>query len=110
MPEQAWQVGPQVAQDVPVGLTNIANTCYLNSLLQVSSRSRTQIPGRANRFHAQYFFTVRDLREAILQYKKPEPATGAELNRVGGRAVTQAEVERSMRCESGLFGWSSEAR
>lgn len=31
-----WEAGPSVALDIPVGLTNIANTCYLNSLLQVS--------------------------------------------------------------------------
>jgi ubiquitin C-terminal hydrolase len=31
-----WQSRPSVAADIPVGLTNIANTCYLNSLLQVS--------------------------------------------------------------------------
>lgn len=30
-----WETGPAVAADIPVGLTNIANTCYLNSLLQV---------------------------------------------------------------------------
>lgn len=30
-----WPSGPSVVTDLPVGLTNIANTCYLNSLLQV---------------------------------------------------------------------------
>lgn len=33
-----WEM-PYVSPDRPVGLTNIANTCYLNSLLQVSSHS-----------------------------------------------------------------------
>lgn len=32
----AWEAAPSISLDRPVGLTNIANTCYLNSLLQVS--------------------------------------------------------------------------
>ncbi|SCZ90100.1 BZ3500_MvSof-1268-A1-R1_Chr1-3g01776 [Microbotryum saponariae] len=69
---------PQPAPDMPVGLTNIANTCYLNSLLQ-------------------YFFTIRELREAVLRFQ-PTPTTDVSaLNRVGGRLVTKAEVERSKK-------------
>ncbi|KAK4052873.1 ubiquitin-specific protease ubp2 [Microbotryomycetes sp. JL221] len=73
-----WQATLATSVDIPVGLTNIANTCYLNSLLQ-------------------YLFTVRQLREAVLTYEKPESAAVGELSRVGGREVTKAEVERSKR-------------
>ncbi|ORY90173.1 hypothetical protein BCR35DRAFT_299734 [Leucosporidium creatinivorum] len=77
--DDGWQVGPAVAIDIPVGLTNIANTCYLNSLLQ-------------------YFFTVRELRETILHFSKGDATEeGTQLNRVGGRLVTKAEVDRSKR-------------
>ncbi|KAK4700117.1 hypothetical protein P7C70_g6136, partial [Phenoliferia sp. Uapishka_3] len=77
-----WEASPATSLDRPVGLTNIANTCYLNSLLQ-------------------YFFTVRELRETILTYSGNFKAvTGNdELPRVGGRLVTKAEVERSRRCK-----------
>ncbi|GAA5858390.1 hypothetical protein JCM8547_004674 [Rhodosporidiobolus lusitaniae] len=79
--------------DLPIGLTNIANTCYLNSLLQ-------------------YFFTVRELRETILAFSASSsaspPAEGAALIdldeaepkqpiRVGGRIVSESEVKRSKR-------------
>ncbi|KAM0793608.1 hypothetical protein ACM66B_001041 [Microbotryomycetes sp. NB124-2] len=74
----AWQPAPSVNPEIPVGLTNIANTCYLNSLLQ-------------------YLFTVRELRDAVLEYRKPEQVATQELPRVGGRVVTPAEVERSRR-------------
>ncbi|BGP21214.1 ubiquitin-specific protease ubp2 [Rhodotorula toruloides] len=73
-----WQAAPAVDVDRPVGLTNIANTCYLNSLLQ-------------------YFFTVRELRETILAFDdSPTPVDGRQI-RVGGRLVTPAEVKRSKR-------------
>ncbi|GAA5836206.1 hypothetical protein JCM11251_007393 [Rhodosporidiobolus azoricus] len=77
----SWQAGPSIDPNVPVGLTNIANTCYLNSLLQ-------------------YFFTVRELRETILAYdaNAPTPVTGERQPiRVGGRLVSDAEVKRSKR-------------
>lgn len=65
--------------DRPVGLTNIANTCYLNSLLQ-------------------YFFTIRELRDAILTFHAPAEASEVDqLQRVGGRLVTVTEVDRSRR-------------
>lgn len=82
-PEDAVWEAPvaAVASDRPLGLTNIANTCYLNSLLQ-------------------YFFTIRELRETILQFTNgaETPAlNGDQLNRVGGRLITNKEVERSKR-------------
>lgn len=34
-PNAGWESALAIDKDMPVGLTNIANTCYLNSLLQV---------------------------------------------------------------------------
>ncbi|BGO98984.1 Ubiquitin carboxyl-terminal hydrolase 2 [Rhodotorula toruloides] len=73
-----WQAAPAIDPDRPVGLTNIANTCYLNSLLQ-------------------YFFTVRELRETILAFDDSRTPVDGRQIRVGGRLVTPAEVKRSKR-------------
>ncbi|GAA5975081.1 hypothetical protein JCM11641_000024 [Rhodosporidiobolus odoratus] len=76
--KDTWQ-SPHVNPDLPVGLTNIANTCYLNSLLQ-------------------YFFTVRELRETILAFDaSAESAEPMKEIRVGGRLVSEMEVKRSKR-------------
>ncbi|GAA5961224.1 hypothetical protein JCM3765_002875 [Sporobolomyces pararoseus] len=74
----SWQVGPSANINTPVGITNVANTCYLNSLLQ-------------------YFFTVRELREAVLAFSPADNATSIDQIRVGGRLVTGAEIDRSRR-------------
>ncbi|KAJ6263757.1 Ubiquitin carboxyl-terminal hydrolase [Drechslerella dactyloides] len=77
--------------DWPVGLENIGNTCYLNSLLQ-------------------YYFTVKPLRELVLSFEHHEEDVISEevLNRkrVGGRKVTQHEIEQAKRfahCLKRLF-------
>ncbi|BGP12273.1 hypothetical protein JCM10213_000032 [Rhodosporidiobolus nylandii] len=80
-----WQA-PTLNKELPVGLTNIANTCYLNSLLQ-------------------FFFTVRELRETILSFDASAPtppfdgegAGDALQIRVGGRLVSEKEVRRSKK-------------
>lgn len=67
--------------ETPVGLDNIGNTCYLNSLLQ-------------------YLFTVKPFREMILSVENfLEPDVGVEKI-VGSRKVTRKEVERSQKCKS----------
>lgn len=73
---------PEASNDRPVGLENIGNTCYLNSLLQ-------------------YYFTIQPLRHAILQ---PDGLIELEISgdvltrkKVGGRTVTKEEVERALR-------------
>ena len=69
----------------PVGLQNIGNTCYLNSLLQL-------------------FFTIQPLRKLVLEfeskYKMDITAANMENKQVGSRKVSIREVERSQLCNS----------
>ncbi|CAG8029470.1 unnamed protein product [Penicillium salamii] len=69
-------------QDWPVGLQNIGNTCYLNSLLQ-------------------FYFSVRPFREMVLDLERFQMDLGdmesLAKKQVGSRKVTKKEVERSMR-------------
>ncbi|ANB14284.1 Ubp2p [Sugiyamaella lignohabitans] len=65
----------------PVGLNNIGNTCYLNSLLQ-------------------YYFTINPLREAVRTFvESPNKENLASINlekkKVGGRNVPAWEVKRA---------------
>ncbi|KAG6907945.1 hypothetical protein DXG01_006803 [Tephrocybe rancida] len=73
--------------DLPRGLNQLGNTCYLNSLLQ-------------------YFYTIKDLREAVIPMSKldlksveDEKLTDDDLkrHRVGGRLVTRREIVRSKK-------------
>ncbi|SMN18118.1 similar to Saccharomyces cerevisiae YOR124C UBP2 Ubiquitin-specific protease that removes ubiquitin from ubiquitinated proteins [Maudiozyma saulgeensis] len=68
----------------PTGLNNIGNTCYLNSLLQ-------------------YYFSIAPLREYILGYQNTIQDFESNTNilkkkrRIGGREVSDNEVERSIQ-------------
>lgn len=70
--------------DMPRGLHQLGNTCYLNSLLQ-------------------YFYTIRDLRETVaslsaIAKKSPDVLDDdLDTHRVGGRLVTRREIARSRR-------------
>jgi ubiquitin carboxyl-terminal hydrolase 25/28 len=66
----------------PVGLANIGNTCYLNSLLQ-------------------YYFTVKTVRDIVLnfeEYRMPLTAENILKKRVGGRAVRKEEIVNGHAC------------
>ncbi|KAI9807762.1 MAG: hypothetical protein M1825_005067 [Sarcosagium campestre] len=76
------------SSDWPVGLENIGNTCYLNSLLQ-------------------FYFTVRPLRDLILRYKEIEADVSPQSidkKRVGSRKVSLKEVERAKKFAYELQG------
>lgn len=72
--------------DQPIGLDNIGNTCYLNSLLQ-------------------YFYTVRTFREVVMNietYRMPLDEASVEQKRVGSRAVSKAEIIKAQQCKLSL--------
>lgn len=75
--EDAWQVP---APDIPAGLNNIGNTCYLNSVLQ-------------------YFFAIRPLRERVLQAGRKNDEKEYRINPSYGcgRKLTEKEWQRSHR-------------
>lgn len=66
----------------PVGLQNIGNTCYLNSLLQ-------------------FYFSIRPYRDMVLDFENFKMDINEDIlsqKQVGSRKVSQKEVERSQRC------------
>lgn len=72
------------SSDTPVGLDNIGNTCYLNSLLQ-------------------YYYTVRPVRNVVMnfqEYRMPLNTENMLKKRVGGRAVSKGEIVKAQRCRS----------
>ncbi|OJD19722.1 hypothetical protein AJ78_00345 [Emergomyces pasteurianus Ep9510] len=71
----------RVLKEWPVGLQNIGNTCYLNSLLQ-------------------FYFTVTPFRKMVIHfddYKMPLDEQSLENKKIGSRKVSVAEIERSQK-------------
>ena len=67
----------------PVGLENIGNTCYLNSLLQ-------------------FYFSIKPLRNLVLkinEFKMTTDEKSLKSKRVGSRNVSKREVARAQQCE-----------
>ena len=79
--------GPQSLPDFgqpdwPVGLENIGNTCYLNSLLQ-------------------FLFTIPELRTLVLNFDDVRMDLSPESigrKKVGSRQITLREIQRAQRC------------
>jgi ubiquitin carboxyl-terminal hydrolase 25/28 len=74
--------------DEPVGLENIGNTCYLNSLLQ-------------------YYYTVKAVREVVMNIDKyrmdindPNFEEAIKKKRVGETDITRVEVIKAQKCGS----------
>lgn len=68
----------------PVGLHNIGNTCYLNSLLQ-------------------FFFTVSGLRNTVLDFEDVKMDLSEESllkKQISARRVNLKEIQRSQNCKS----------
>lgn len=80
-------VAPQRSTaDQPVGLDNIGNTCYLNSLLQ-------------------YYYTVRPVRNVVMNFedfRMPLTAENILKKRVGGRAVGKGEIVKAQNCKHSI--------
>lgn len=68
------------ANEWPVGLANIGNTCYLNSLLQ-------------------YYFSIKPIRDKVLDFEDvyEEGLEIYKVRRIGGRLVDDDEIERSFQ-------------
>ena len=74
--------GEHQLMEWPVGLDNIGNTCYLNSLLQ-------------------FYFTIKPLRDLVLDfdnYKMSVNHSTLSRKQVGSRRVSSKEVQRAQNC------------
>ncbi|KAI9797872.1 MAG: ubiquitin-specific protease ubp2 [Piccolia ochrophora] len=82
------QTSGKPSSERPVGLENIGNTCYLNSLLQ-------------------FYFTIKPLRDLLLSFTTFESEITSESiknKRVGSRRVSLKEVERAKKFAFELQG------
>lgn len=74
----------------PVGLDNIGNTCYLNSLLQ-------------------YYYTIKPVRNMVADFEDHRTSLNKEYikeKRVGGRIVEESEIIKAQTCMSGNNNFS----
>lgn len=79
MPNGQFAPQPPQALDEPIGLNNIGNTCYLNSLLQV-------------------LFTITSVRQIVLDFDKyRDSLQNIKGKKVGTRIVDEKEIRSSQR-------------
>lgn len=81
IPEQA--IPEHALSKWPVGIENVGNTCYLNSLLQ-------------------FLFTIKPLRDLVLDiesFKMPIDEANFKSKQVGPGMVSKDEIERAQRCK-----------
>lgn len=77
---------PASTADHPVGLQNIGNTCYLNSLLQ-------------------FYYTVKPVREIAMNFDeyRQNLDQGDVSKRVGGQEVNRGEIIKAQQCQYGAY-------
>ena len=94
--------------EMPRGLNQLGNTCYLNSLLQVCFLVSCSTVCSRVIILRQYFYTIKDLRDAVrpmshldLKSIEEDKVSDEDINkhRVGGRRVTRREIIRSKKCK-----------
>jgi len=71
----------------PVGLDNIGNTCYLNSLLQ-------------------YYYTIKPVRDMVINFQQHRMSLNEEdikKKRVGGRIVDKSEIIKAQKCKAPII-------
>lgn len=76
-------VAPSFDFDQPVGLSNIGNTCYMNSLLQ-------------------YFYTVKGFRDIVINFPEYRMPLDQIQGKMVRRQITKPEIARAQRCKSAL--------
>lgn len=79
-PNAVVHAAPSTATQ-PVGLDNIGNTCYLNSLLQ-------------------YYYTVKPIRNVVIDFQNHRMELNDEdirKKRVGGRTVAKSEIIKAQK-------------
>lgn len=64
----------------PVGLNNIGNTCYFNSLLQ-------------------YYYTLLPFRDTMIHIENYVEDENSEPKKIGGIEVDQSEIQRAKKCK-----------
>jgi ubiquitin carboxyl-terminal hydrolase 25/28 len=69
----------------PIGLVNIGNTCYLNSLLQ-------------------YFFAIKPFRDLVLQYDLHKQEVGSDDTKYG-KVVTEITREHVLKAQECEWQW-----
>jgi ubiquitin carboxyl-terminal hydrolase 25/28 len=81
------EIEPLPSVNQPVGLNNIGNTCYLNSLLQ-------------------FYYTINSIRDVVIGFEthrmdldSASAIADIEKKKVGGRKITKNEILKAQKCK-----------